>query len=837
MCRKVAGTEQAAKVTSAMVLPKQDARIKIYYQKIRLVYDWSFFIEMLEVWQLSADFKLNNSNQVTKSTEIYTEGSKISSIGLVVKGTVRISTEGVNVTTGPGSFLGLCDLPAGEYRATYTAESAVVVYAFPAMGFNQAVKAFIKANKDYAFLMFSSLGKCIRELSGAHKTFEDMTLKTYEFIETVATRLNEIAENTGADIDITNLQDMLEPYSNKKKFGVDSEKILYYKTCCDVSPDVQKAFLNADAAIALYNITDEVSLINRMVSQCKSDTTYIRELVGLLIKNEDNLYRCVLNMAEQINVTVIPTCGILPLLDDIINHVNFIENAFYGNGCAGLDIDYEVIEDAYNSLLNGHIESKDGGADSKGKEDSATPESDPVNVSVLNGALAFILNYSDMDTEITSNFKGFINDFINLKDKMSTEDTVRTLRRNIINIFYDLYKNVFFKDYQSQEKTPLIIDLFLKYGFVSDKLISDEIKEELLTLSESTSPDSELCTIYNLKEWLTEIYEGRKEPSKNEFDMDYNENLRDMRKTGRITSEEEQKLLNDRDAKTIFEIDNMFKANHRLVYGQVSVFVPFLYTEGCSGQVSRCFLSKDKINAAVKELLEIDFSAFYRERLYTEMLDVIKKEYIMEEVLPDFIIFPAFGNNGIMWQEISGRKRNSPGRFIMPSFLGTDINSVMIKLFGRFRWELCRTIQGASWNNIQMKSLTSEYCDFVQFYRKNRELSDDKKEKLKLQIQKCRNNTREVFVVDYENWMKLEAKGGLCLSKPAREIFAMYCPFAKNIRDKVKEQPLFRDAMTRFERERGKKCKEYDLKFRVWNKDKVEVPQEIIDTRDFYLKK
>ena len=213
----------------------------------------------------------------------------------------------------------------------------------------------------------------------------------------------------------------------------------------------------------------------------------------------------------------------------------------------------------------------------------------------------------------------------------------------------------------------------------------------------------------------------------------------------------------------------------------------------------------------------------------------IKKEYIMEEVFPDFIILPISGSNSIMWQEISGRRRSSKGRFLLPAFLDTDIDATMVKLFGRFRWELCRTIQGTAWNNIQVKSLTSEYSDFVQFYRKNRELSEDKKDKLKMQIQKCRNNTREVFVIDYENWIKHEAHGGLLLSKPVREIMATYCPFAKDIRDSIADQPLFRDAMARFNREIGKKTKEYDLKFRVWDKDKVDVPQEIVKTRDFYV--
>ena len=104
-----------------------------------------------------------------------------------------------------------------------------------------------------------------------------------------------------------------------------------------------------------------------------------------------------------------------------------------------------------------------------------------------------------------------------------------------------------------------------------------------------------------------------------------------------------------------------------------------------------------------------------------------------------------------------------------------------------------------------------------------------------MQIQKARNSTREVFVVDYENWIKHESKGGLILNKPAREILATYCPFKRELREKISEQPMFRDAMARFVRERGKKMKEYDLKFRVWAKDQFEVPEEIIRTRDFYV--
>ena len=461
-------------------------------------------------------------------------------------------------------------------------------------------------------------------------------------------------------------------------------------------------------------------------------------------------------------------------------------------------------------------------------------ESEYHDISELNGALSYILEYSEIDSEEAGQFDGYISDFIRLKDKFSTDDNVRTLRRSIAKLYYKIYKKVFLKDYKSKEETPLIIDLFLRYGFLSEKLLNSDLLEQLLSI-ERHETNGAACAVYDMKQWLTEIMEGRKEPSKSEFDLDYAESLRDQKRTGALNDEQIEKLKNDRNAKFEFEVDNMFRANHRIIFGQVSAFVPFLFTDGCASSLLKTYMSGDRINAAVHRLLQIDYSAFYRESLYTGDGEHIKKEYIMEEVFPDFIILPISGSNSIMWQEISGRRRNSKGRFLLPAFLDTDIDATMVKLFGRFRWELCRTIQGTSWNNIQVKSLTSEYSDFVQFYRKNRELSEDKKDKLKMQIQKCRNNTREVFVIDYENWIKHEAHGGLLLSKPVREIMATYCPFAKDIRDSIADQPLFRDAMARFNREIGKKTKEYDLKFRVWDKDKVDVPQEIVKTRDFYV--
>ena len=69
-----------------------------------------------------------------------------------------------------------------------------------------------------------------------------------------------------------------------------------------------------------------------------------------------------------------------------------------------------------------------------------------------------------------------------------------------------------------------------------------------------------------------------------------------------------------------------------------------------------------------------------------------------------------------------------------------------------------------------------------------------------MQIQKCRNNTREVLLLTMKTGLSMRHMEGLLLSKPVREIMATYCPFAKDIRDSIADQPLFRDAMARFNR-------------------------------------
>ena len=113
------------------------------------------------------------------------------------------------------------------------------------------------------------------------------------------------------------------------------------------------------------------------------------------------------------------------------------------------------------------------------------------------------------------------------------------------------------------------------------------------------------------------------------------------------------------------------------------------------------------------------------------------------------------------------------------------------------------------WNDVAEKCLTSEYFDYIQFYRKNNELSDGAKQKIKDKLTRYRNNTAEVFISDYMTWIKYEAEGANRLNKVCRNIMAEYCFFSKEKREALKTNPAIHDVLVKVGNKRAKKEMEF----------------------------
>lgn len=131
-----------------------------------------------------------------------------------------------------------------------------------------------------------------------------------------------------------------------------------------------------------------------------------------------------------------------------------------------------------------------------------------------------------------------------------------------------------------------------------------------------------------------------------------------------------------------------------------------------------CRLQPERISECLNQIRLADFSAYYKEIIYSNPSIKITKEIVHKEVLPDIILMPNVGGRGVMWQEIEGKERSTPARFMLSAFCLTEVDALLIRLTAEYRWEMCKRIQGSRWNDVSDPSLTSLYCDYVQFYKK-----------------------------------------------------------------------------------------------------------------------
>lgn len=447
--------------------------------------------------------------------------------------------------------------------------------------------------------------------------------------------------------------------------------------------------------------------------------------------------------------------------------------------------------------------------------------------------LLHILNYAGMDEKVTEEMRSLVQKYRELPDMFSTDAETFALRKRITQIFYDTYLKAFMYTVKGAKELTPIVEMFLNFGFMDVQMAGEENANILFDLTEHLS----VCRsehVYTIYEWLKSVYEGRNEPSKNEFDMDYPAYLAEMRKNGKITMEQQKRYMNNRELKVKFEIQNMFMSGNRATYGKLSTFCPILGEYDLINSMEKMLVTAQKLDIALDKIRKVDFSAFYREVVFSDPEKGINREVLMKEVLPDIILMPNAGTRAMMWQETAGVKRDTSARFMFPIFTAVDIDDMMVETVGRYRWEICRKIQGVHWNDIREKSLTAQYCDYLQFYRKNHELSAEAKEKVKNALLRGRNNYREVFVKDYQNWMKYESKGSYRLNKIAREILITYCPFAKQIREELKGNPMYQNALQRFELVNAKTVQRIQGVYDRYQKAGGVITQELVDNLEYY---
>lgn len=413
----------------------------------------------------------------------------------------------------------------------------------------------------------------------------------------------------------------------------------------------------------------------------------------------------------------------------------------------------------------------------------------------LSGSLNSILEYADLKGEDAVSFRQNINAYKTMEDKSSMDDSAIRLRKKLTEEFYKLYALVFERT-TSIPYIPIPVKMFLYFGYVDEDLAGTSNCLKLYQLACGMEDQSDLG-VYTLYHWLQAIYDGKKEPSRNEFDEDYNDFLHKQKVGGNLSSSELLALESDPMNKVDYELKNMFPQVNKMTCGRITTFCPIFSSDNVIKDLNSAFVTTAQISKAFETIKSIDYSAFYRESLDYENMDAMGKETIHLEFLPDIILMPNVGLRGVMWQEIEGKKRNTPGRMFFSVFHMEDINTSLIRLTGEFRWEMCKRIQGSRWNDISERSLTSEYFDYIQFYRKNHDLSSEAKEKIRTSLQRAKNSFKEMFVRDYIIWVLFEGNGSPRLNRVARKILFSYCPFPAALASGMGQNPLYAELLSR----------------------------------------
>ena len=776
---------------------------------------------------------IGKKNIMPPGSLIYECGDEVTSISYIINGKVLKESDYGDETLNEGDFLASSDLYEGFYTCEYTAISECEIMVFSAdngfslidflsnnaaihLEFSKALCKFMKLlYKDYSIL-YNEVSNIYQSVFSMHGRYinccDDSEIIPTKFLMPHDATLFKFED-----------QDFYKSYSLFTNLLSDSKNI--YDVFNSGGEKLLKVQL--DSLKGIYTSYEDMIF-------------YLKTEVALFASNSNESLFCIASMLmEKAPFSV--RADIMNLLTDMKNVISDIDESIKRNTGINLDIDYNRVNFYFMMAQDLSLEKDTNVSDESAslKASNLSEELLDKNKNIENefsidlyNSLHNICSYAEYFPEREAQLDKYIHTYLTLPDKTSRDDDVRNFRKAVNEAYFNLYEIVFLK-YASEGIENKIIELFLDFGFLDERLLTDYQLEFLLSIPEINNDGR--CKVYRMKDWLLSIYNGINMPSKNEFDIDYTEMVRIKKARENLSSADEVRLLNDSIQKVKYEINNMLRNNIRLLSPNITAFFPVLNMDNFEKDIKNLVLTSEDINAAIKACTDIDYSAFYREQMYENLPQGISKTLIQIEALPDIILFPLSGVNGLMWQELSGRKSNSSGRFFLPSFFDGKIDDVMISLIGRFRWELCKSSNGSAWNNISVPSLTSEYADYIQFFRKNRDLSSDKKEALKLQLGRCRNNMREVFTTDYFIWIKFESSGAVRLNKVSRKILSTYCPFSKEYRDKLNKIPMFEESMKRYNLEKAKKLKEWSVKVRNLNNANITPPQEIQNTIRFYM--
>ena len=747
------------------------------------------------------------AQKFTQGTIIKQNDDALTELFLITEGSVRACFDGGEIHLGKGDVIGLCDLAYTTHTCTYIASEDTVAFGYKVNAGSDDL-TLPGSSGDFDMLLLNSM---IRQTCAFLDSFVLLEFNSNNLYSYLKERYEEYVILCSKYIISPKALpgfELIQPFTTEDSIA--SWLTSYYEAMSKLTPEQKKAM--AASRNFLIGILLKASLDTHAVFSLAQQHYDYECAISSVLLNEDHLdfldlYTGILTQATKNNADTTALSTTIGRMMIYMESLSSIDQNLYKTRNAQYRQTLEKLESA------------------------PAPRDASATSAELKNSLDAILRYADIDPEEAATFKSSILNYKLLQDRNAQTDEASKLRRTITKLFYDIY-NITFQVSLTDPNVPLPVKLFLNFGFVDEELAGLSNATYLASIVDTLKPNPEIG-VYTLYEWLKAIYNGEKEPSRNAFETDYATHVREMRVSGRITPDIEKKMLQDNAQKVMFELENLFPTANKITYGRVSTFCPVFSEHNVLKELKDMLVTPELVARSFRDIRAVDFSAFYRDTVYSYPSVGVNQEFVPIEILPELILFPNVGTRGIMWQEISGRDRNTPARMLASIFSLSELHTLLIRMTGEYRWEICRRIQGGRWNDLSDPSLTSEYFDYIQFYRKNHDLSTDAKEKIKTALTKARNSYREMFVMDYIMWIQYESVGSPRLNKVSRTILFSYCPFAADVRAKLQVNPLYRELLTKYDLKKTQKLHRMDNLLHRFTSANVPIPAELEHSRAY----
>ena len=754
---------------------------------------------------------------IVKAGEIFTEvGRSINKIWIIKTGKVRVECAGGSYELGSGDVIGVCEVFLEVHFLTYVAMEDTVAYIYPLVSV-ESVDSILNSNPDIARIFIRSCIRQITKLMYSYRTEQVRCNAIYDSLKACYNIYINLANYVGIRLERNEEIENLEAYSNHEE--LDFWLSGYYEGLNRIYASENYKLLIAEPDISVGMLRKGCLDARKSVQLMGDRYQFVKKCLNYyFLEEEGGLFYKLLEVFNRFLADA-------NIKNNFLNKMNIIvyEAAkFPMNPTNKLAYKIQECSEAIKSLRTNMVSN----------ENLTENSTEPDIREELYESLDTILDFADIAGSERRLFRININKLNSLSDKNAIDDETMALKREITAEFYQIYSEVFFKSLK-KEITPAV-RMFLYFGYIDENLAGREYTKLLYKLSEELKDNvPEDTGVYTFYDWLLAIYRGDKKPCRNEFDVDFSDYVRELKNTKKITPAEADRMLEDGEAKVCYELDNIFKTANKITFGRVSTFCPVFCEENILKDLKECVVKSGSVRRKLNAVKNVDYSAFYRETLALGDGDIMSREHIHVEKLPDFVLMPNAGVRGIMWQEIEGKVRTTPSRMFISILHMEDLQNTIIRMTGEFRWELCKRVQGVRWNDVTDPSLTSLYCDYVQFYRKNNLLSPEMKEKVKLSLQRCRNSFKEMFVQDYITYILYEGNGSPRLNKVARQILFEFCPpDAKGI-ERLSKNPTYMELIKQMQFKQEQKLQRYEGLERKLLKETGSIPLSLKNEIDF----